>query len=301
MLFPDGDKLKFGTSGDLEIFHDSGNSFSGIKDTGTGPLAILTSQLLIQNAAGSANLIKATDGGAAELLHSNATKLATESGGVNVTGYMDADNFKVNGAQGSDGQVLTSTGSGVGWEAVAAGGKHSLVSSTTLSSAASSITCTGITGDFDTYVFRLFGISTGDSLAVRFNFTDDSGNLDTQSLYDTQILQFQSSYQQKHYAVNQSYAGAVNAADGFSVMSVSSQHSGQIIEGFLGTPHTYDSGQPTGRMIHAEDGTFIRTMSFTHRDIDANFGGICITGVPNNAGATFATGSYLQLWSVAKS
>ena len=69
----------------------------------------------------------------------------------------------------------------------------------------------------------------------------------------------------------------------------------------IGTPHTYDSGQPTGRMIHAEDGTFIRTMSFTHRDIDANFGGICITGVPNNAGATFATGSYLQLWSVAKS
>lgn len=35
---------------------------------------------------------------------------------------MDADNFKVNGAQGSDGQVLTSTGSGVAWEAAGGGG-----------------------------------------------------------------------------------------------------------------------------------------------------------------------------------
>ena len=30
---------------------------------------------------------------------------------------VDAVNFKVNGGQGSDGQVLTSTGSGVAWEA----------------------------------------------------------------------------------------------------------------------------------------------------------------------------------------
>ena len=188
---------------------------------------------------------------------------------------------------------------GLTW-AQAGGGKHSLVSSTTLSSNASSMTCTGITGDFDTYVFRLFGISTGDSLALRFNFTDDSGTLDTQSEYNTQILQFQSSMIQRHNAENISYAGAVNAADKFSVESVSSGHSGQIIEGFLGTPHTYDSGRPTGRMIHGE-GRFPLLLSFTHDDLDANFGGICITGVPDSGSDTFAIGSYLQLWSVAKS
>ncbi len=32
---------------------------------------------------------------------------------------VDGENFKINGAQGSDGQVLTSTGSGVAWEAAA--------------------------------------------------------------------------------------------------------------------------------------------------------------------------------------
>jgi hypothetical protein len=40
-----------------------------------------------------------------------------------VKDIVDAVNYKVNGGQGSDGQVLTSTGSGVAWEAAAGGGK----------------------------------------------------------------------------------------------------------------------------------------------------------------------------------
>ncbi len=40
-----------------------------------------------------------------------------------VKDIVDAVNYKINGGQGSDGQVLTSTGSGVAWEAVSGGGK----------------------------------------------------------------------------------------------------------------------------------------------------------------------------------
>ena len=40
---------------------------------------------------------------------------------LQVDGAVDADNYKINGAQGSDGQVLTSTGSGVAWEAAGGG------------------------------------------------------------------------------------------------------------------------------------------------------------------------------------
>ena len=36
-------------------------------------------------------------------------------------GLVDSENFKINGGQGSDGQVLTSTGSGVAWEAASGG------------------------------------------------------------------------------------------------------------------------------------------------------------------------------------
>ena len=49
------------------------------------------------------------------------------SGNVDIDGVLETDNLTVGGAQGSDGQVLTSTGSGVGWEAVAAGGGISVV------------------------------------------------------------------------------------------------------------------------------------------------------------------------------
>ena len=41
-------------------------------------------------------------------------------------GLVDAENFKVNGGQGSDGQVLTSTGSGVAWEDAAGGGASTI-------------------------------------------------------------------------------------------------------------------------------------------------------------------------------
>ena len=42
------------------------------------------------------------------------------SGNVDIDGVLETDNLTVGGAQGSDGQVLTSTGSGVAWEAAAA-------------------------------------------------------------------------------------------------------------------------------------------------------------------------------------
>ena len=43
------------------------------------------------------------------------------SGNVDIDGVLETDNLTIGGAQGSDGQVLTSTGSGVGWEAAGGG------------------------------------------------------------------------------------------------------------------------------------------------------------------------------------
>jgi hypothetical protein len=44
------------------------------------------------------------------------------AGGFTTAGIVDGVNFKVNGGQGTDGQILTSTGSGVAWEDAAGGG-----------------------------------------------------------------------------------------------------------------------------------------------------------------------------------
>ena len=54
---------------------------------------------------------------------------------LDVDGTAEVDNLTVGGAQGSDGQVLTSTGSGVAWED-AGGGEFVLISSTAISNAA---------------------------------------------------------------------------------------------------------------------------------------------------------------------
>jgi hypothetical protein len=46
----------------------------------------------------------------------------TMTGNLTVNAIVDADNYTINGGQGTDGQVLTSTGSGVAWEDAPAGG-----------------------------------------------------------------------------------------------------------------------------------------------------------------------------------
>jgi hypothetical protein len=106
----------------LSIYHDGADSV--ITDTGTGNLLLCSSDLYIRNAANDETTARFTDGGAAKLYYANAEKLATVTGGVDITGNMEADNITIAGAQGSDGQVLTSTGSGVAWED-AGGGAYS--------------------------------------------------------------------------------------------------------------------------------------------------------------------------------
>ena len=91
----DNDKLFFGTSGDLEIYHDGNNSF--IKDTGTGRLTISTSQLQLTNAADSEVMIRADQDGEVNLYHNGVGKLATKSTGIDVTGEVECDNLTVSG------------------------------------------------------------------------------------------------------------------------------------------------------------------------------------------------------------
>ena len=59
ILFNDNVKAKFGSSGDLEIFHDGSNSY--ISDVGTGELLIRSNLVAIQNAAETENMAKFDD------------------------------------------------------------------------------------------------------------------------------------------------------------------------------------------------------------------------------------------------
>ncbi len=85
----DNDIIKLGASADLQIYHDGSNSY--INDTaGTGNLTIGTNQLNIINAANNETLAQFNENGDVKLHYDNAVKLATVSGGVNVTGTLTA-------------------------------------------------------------------------------------------------------------------------------------------------------------------------------------------------------------------
>ena len=80
----DNDVATFGDSDDLQILHDGSNSY--IKDVGTGSLRIAGSQVILRNAADSAHMFRADDGGAVGLYHNSSSKLETSSTGITVTG-----------------------------------------------------------------------------------------------------------------------------------------------------------------------------------------------------------------------
>tara|TARA_A100001201_G_scaffold307_3_gene753 strand:- start:203 stop:1894 length:1692 start_codon:yes stop_codon:yes gene_type:complete len=103
LTFNDSVKAVFGTGSDLQLYHDGSDSY--IKDAGTGILAILGSEVRIQNAAGSENCAKFIQDGAVELYHNNSKKLATKSDGVDITGELQCDSLDVDGAANITGNV----------------------------------------------------------------------------------------------------------------------------------------------------------------------------------------------------
>ena len=86
--FADNAKAVFGASSDLSIYHNGSHSI--IEDTGTGNLQIRAEEFRVVKGTASENMITANVDGAVTLYHDNSAKLATASGGIDVT-YDDSD------------------------------------------------------------------------------------------------------------------------------------------------------------------------------------------------------------------
>jgi len=97
-------RLQFGASQDLQIYHDGSHSY--ILDSGTGNLTIRGTELRLNNSNNSLNYITCTDGGATTLFHNGASKLATTSTGVDVTGTAVTDGLTVAGNLSVDGGTI---------------------------------------------------------------------------------------------------------------------------------------------------------------------------------------------------
>jgi len=106
-----------------EIRLDSKFGYFRLRENGTnvGMFDISNAQdFVIRNLVADEDIIfKGTDGSS---LITALTLDMSEAGAATFNNLVDATNYKINGAQGSDGQLMTSTGSGVAWEDAAEGG-----------------------------------------------------------------------------------------------------------------------------------------------------------------------------------
>ncbi len=91
--FQDAAKATFGDGGDLQIYHT--DTVSYIRDTGTGSLFIDTDgtavHLISDGSYANGKMASFNKDGAVNLYYDNVEKLATTSGGVNVTGTVTDD------------------------------------------------------------------------------------------------------------------------------------------------------------------------------------------------------------------
>ena len=92
VLFPDNAKVSFGTSSDLQIYHDGSNSY--ISDTGTGNLKLTANQIGFGSDGGADVWATFVADGACTLYFDNSLKFETTLTGASVTG-----NLIVNGSE----------------------------------------------------------------------------------------------------------------------------------------------------------------------------------------------------------
>ena len=81
--FADNAKAKFGTGGDLEIYHDATDSFL---TSATGDLKVQSATGILLKPAGGENGISIIANGSVELYEDNVKKFETSTGGVALTG-----------------------------------------------------------------------------------------------------------------------------------------------------------------------------------------------------------------------
>ena len=100
--FSDNTKATFGTSNDLQIWHDTSDSYI---NNSTGTLYARGDTISLNALSTTDKYFDATNGGAANLYYDNSKKLETKTDGVDITGELQCDSLDVDGAADITGNV----------------------------------------------------------------------------------------------------------------------------------------------------------------------------------------------------
>ena len=126
ITLPDNGYLKLGADADLQIFHNTADSY--IYDAGTGNLNLTSdgASISLKKHTGGENMLVATPDGAVTLYYDNGAKLATTATGATVTGLVTATT-----AANITQVALTSSSNAVAWDAQAAANAYHLLTENT--------------------------------------------------------------------------------------------------------------------------------------------------------------------------
>ena len=98
IYLPDSKVLFIGAAPALSFYHDGINSYV---QNQTGALIHTTATFVVNNAANTENMLSAYENGAVTLYYNHSAKLATATGGVSITGDLDASNSILVGTNNS--------------------------------------------------------------------------------------------------------------------------------------------------------------------------------------------------------
>jgi len=119
--FDDNVKATFGTSGDLEIYHDG--IYSYIKDDTSAQMRFQSGDYQFSSANGFQNVAQFHQTNGVKLYYQNSKKLETTSTGIQTGGTVSVNGaYTLPTSDGTNGQVLTTDGSGAVTFADAGGG-----------------------------------------------------------------------------------------------------------------------------------------------------------------------------------
>ena len=209
---------------------------------------------------------------------------------LDVDGTLNTTNFKVGGAQGSDGQVLTSTGSGVGWESIPSSGGLILISADVVTSNTATISrgsCFSSTYDDYLVIFHAEAHSSTADL-IEFQFLNTSGQAFTTTDY---------AYDRSD-ANNQYDKDAFFGDNGLTMNRQEYQSLPATIQFYVHHPQNNTYWASIHGTYHRSDTDAPVTFSGSYRVDDATIGGIkfLLAGSEN-----FAVGSSLRVYGIAKS
>jgi len=175
LSFGDNDKAIFGAGSDLQIFHLSANNASYIQEqNASASLNIDGTDVYIRSYPEGDNMIIAERDGAVTLHYDNASKLATTSTGVDITGTLTSDGLTVAGG-------ITTTVPSVTLDVVEESSNEDVILGLSAEgSARSQIRCThSLGGASDLRLITDVGASARDRLKIDSNgdisFYEDTG------------------------------------------------------------------------------------------------------------------------------